>query len=185
MWMPLIDLLDLSTVPVRHLGLDLVIHPETVCCAPLFKDIEEITLTSFVTQRRVDLYWNTQVPSRRHSFRRMLTGARNIKRLTFWLEGNRDHTRAWAGLLFQDLHDILYMCHLEHVSCVVAGPDVSTSFDFVSGFLPILYEDNQFRGHRAANDVRKLMSILVLCCRNEENLCDTNCQTSISLIPTR
>jgi hypothetical protein len=49
--MRLSDFVDPSTVPVRNLGLDFMIWcPAVICCTPLSKDIEEITLTGFATQ---------------------------------------------------------------------------------------------------------------------------------------
>lgn len=165
------DFVDPSTVPVRNLGLHLMVwRPEVICCkSPLFKDIEEITLTGFTTWHRYTpleyryLGWE-------HCFDRLLASARNLKRLTFWFEAKREDAHSWAQGIFQEFHDTL--SRLEHVSCVAAGPDGSMSFDFVSGCLPIPHEDNRTRGHRAANDVRELMPIPVLCCRTEENLCD-------------
>ncbi|KAG2111861.1 hypothetical protein BD769DRAFT_64786 [Suillus cothurnatus] len=168
--MRLSDFVDPSTVPVRNLGLDFMIWcPAVICCTPLSKDIEEITLTGFATQSinpsgfYRTRYWKEQ-------FNRILADAPNLKRLTFWFEGKREDARSWAQLLFQEFHDTL--SRIEHVSCVFAGPDVSTTFDFLSGCLPITHEDDRTRGHRAANDVRELMPIPVLCCQSEENLCD-------------
>ncbi|KAG1835625.1 hypothetical protein EV424DRAFT_1639099 [Suillus variegatus] len=178
--MRLSDFIDPSTVPVKHLGLDFMIwRPRAICRAPLSKDIEEITLTGLVTQRRMIWPQNFGFPWWGDYFDRMIEEARNLKRLTFWFEGNREDARSWAQLLFQEFHDTL--SRLEHVSCVVAGPDISTTFDFSPGCLPISHENHRTRGHRAANDVRELMPVPVLCCWSEENLCDVNCEFNITL----
>ncbi|KAG2061187.1 hypothetical protein BDR06DRAFT_946595 [Suillus hirtellus] len=134
------------------------IDPSTV------PDIEEITLTGLVTQRQC--------------FNRMIADARHLKRLTFWFEGKREDTRPWAEFLFLEFYDTL--SRLEHVSCVVAGPHISRSFDFSSGYLPISH--HRTRGHRAANDVRELMPVPVLCCRSEENLCDVKCEFNVKFV---
>lgn len=110
----------------------------------------------------------------------LLKGITSLKRLTFWFEGQREDAHSWARLLFLKFHDTL--ARLEHVSCVDVGPGVSTSFDLSSGCFPILRsEDNRTRGHRAANDVRELMPIPVLCCDNEEGLCDAHSHWNLHL----
>ncbi|KAG1835652.1 hypothetical protein EV424DRAFT_1639113 [Suillus variegatus] len=172
------DFIDPSTVPVKNLGLDFMIWlPAEICCTPLSKDIEEITLTGLVTQRLIGRFG---IPLWRQYFNRMIADAQNLKRLTFWFEGKREDTRPWAQFLFLEFYDTL--SRLEHVSCVVAGPHISRSSDFSSGYLPISHEDHRTRGHRAANDVRELMPVPVLCCRSEENLCDVNCEFNVTFV---
>ncbi|KAG1879272.1 hypothetical protein C8R48DRAFT_829980 [Suillus tomentosus] len=172
------DFIDPSTVPVKNLGLDFMIWLlAEICCTPLSKDIEEITLTGLVTQRLIGRFG---IPLWRQYFNRMIADARNLKRLTFWFEGKCEDTRPWAEFLFLEFYDTL--SRLEHVSCVVAGPHISRTFDFSSGYLPISHEDHRTRGHRAANDVRELMPVPVLCCRSEENLCDVNCEFNVTFV---
>ncbi|KAG2115103.1 uncharacterized protein F5147DRAFT_676271 [Suillus discolor] len=157
------DFIDPSTVPVKNLGLDFMMRrPADMCRTPLSKDIEEITLTGLVTERLFTWPRNFGVPFWGH-FDRMIANARNLKRLTFWFEEQRENARSWAQLIFLVFQDTL--SRLEHVSCVFAGPDISTSFDFSSDdYLPISHEvqDDRTRGHRAANDVRELMPVQVL-----------------------
>ncbi|KAG2074236.1 hypothetical protein BDR04DRAFT_1229477 [Suillus decipiens] len=143
---------------------------------PLFEGIEEITLTGLVTQ-----FSNT------HSiYSRVVTDSRIAPSSGYWnvlVEkqccSNASRRAKFKKAHVLELHDTL--CRLEHVSCVAAGPDISTSFDFLPDCLPISHEDNRTRGHRAANDVREFMPIPVLCCESEENLCDKNNGFSFSL----
>ncbi|KAG2146099.1 uncharacterized protein EDB93DRAFT_1251067 [Suillus bovinus] len=181
--MRLRDFIDPSTILVKNLGLDLMIwEPVVIHCAPLSKDIEEITLTGLVAQQH-PTNWSQiyGIDCWRCHFDGMLAGAQNLKRLMFWFKGKHEDARSWAQLLFQEFHDTL--SRLEHVSCVVAGPDTSMLFDFLSGCPPIPHEDNRTRGHRAANDVWKLMLVPVLCCWTEENLCDIHSLWTMPLAP--
>lgn len=57
----------------------------------------------------------------------ILVSAPSLKRLTFWIEGECEDACQWARLVFQEFHDKLF--RLEQVSCVINGPDMSTSFD--------------------------------------------------------
>lgn len=106
-----------------------------------------------------------------------------LKRLTFWMKGECEDACRWARLLFQEFHDKL--SRLEQVSCVTNGPDMSTSFDFFEenmGCLPIgPHEDNRTRGHRAANDIRELMQVPVLCCWTEKELCHRKTNITLQL----
>ncbi|KAG2135708.1 uncharacterized protein EDB93DRAFT_820990 [Suillus bovinus] len=157
---------------IRNLGLDLVQwSPYNNFQHPLIsKHVEEVTLTGFATQ---DLDPSSGLEFRDWvvHLRVMLKRIPNLKRLTFWFEGKHEDASSWARLLFLEFYNIL--SELEHVSCVVAGPEVSTTFDFSSHHFPLPFsQDNRTRGHRAANDVRELMPMPILCCRNEELLCD-------------
>lgn len=75
-----------------------------------------------------------------------------------------------------EVHHILAsaLSRLEQVSCLTNGPDMSTSCDFFEedmGRLPSgPHEDNRTRGHRAANTIRELMPVPVLCCWTEKEL---------------
>jgi hypothetical protein len=58
---------------------------------------------------------------------------------------------------------------------------MSTSFDFM-GCLPIgPREDNRTRGHRAANDIRELIPVPMLCCRTEKDLCHRKTNMTLQL----
>ncbi|KAG1872341.1 hypothetical protein DFJ58DRAFT_910646 [Suillus subalutaceus] len=180
------DIVSHSTVPVRHVGLDLTIWPLSVLHEPralLPKHVEEITLTGFATGRPFTIgglrIWDWE-----YDVHLILASTPSLKRLTFWMEGEREDARVWARLLFQEFHDKL--SHLEQVSCVIAGPDMSTSFDFFEekpGCLLIgPHEDNQTRGHRAANDIRELMPFPIFCCRTgEKDLCDRKVGKTLQL----
>ncbi|KAG1884974.1 hypothetical protein F4604DRAFT_1728744 [Suillus subluteus] len=179
------DIVSHSTVPVRNLGLDLTIWPLPLLYNPhaQLPNVEEITLTGFTTGRRfvaggLGIWeWGDDV-------HRILANAPSLKRLTFWMEGEREDACTWAQLLFQEFHDKL--SHLEQVSCMIVGPDMSTSFDFFEekpGCLVIgPHEDNQTRGHRAAHDIRELMPVPILCCwTGEKDLCDRKTWRSLQL----
>ncbi|KAG2342139.1 hypothetical protein BDR05DRAFT_366107 [Suillus weaverae] len=113
----------------------------------------------------------------------ILASTPSLKRPTFQMEGEREDAHEWTRLLFQEFHDKL--SRLEQVSCVIAGPDMSTSFDFIeenSGCLPIgPHEDDRTRGHRPANDVRELIPVPALCCWTGKNLCDRKINMSLQL----
>ncbi|KAG2037745.1 hypothetical protein BDR03DRAFT_1091576 [Suillus americanus] len=180
------DVVGHSTVPVRNLGLDFTIwslsvhNPRSL----LPKHVEEITLTGFATGRPftsggVGPGWNWE-----DGIHLLLASTPSLRRLTFWMEGERDDAREWARLLFQEFHDQL--SRLEHVSCMIAGSDMSTSFDFFeekSGcLLTGPHEDNRTRGHRAAHDIREFMPVPVLCCwMGDRGLCDRKTGKSIQL----
>lgn len=55
----------------------------------------------------------------------ILASTPSLKRPTFQMEGEREDAHEWTRLLFQEFHDKL--SRLEQVSCVIAGPDMSTS----------------------------------------------------------
>ncbi|KAG1822926.1 uncharacterized protein BJ212DRAFT_1296857 [Suillus subaureus] len=166
-----------STVPVRNLGLDLTIWPLSVLYNPrglLPNHVEEITLTGFATGRPF-ISGEHGMSHWIYDVHRILGSTPSLKRLTFWMEGEREDACGWAQLLFQEFHDEL--SRLEQVSCVIAGPDMSTSFDFFDDKSGCLLtgprEDNQTRSHRAVNDIRELMPLPILCCSmGEKGHCD-------------
>ncbi|KAG2362369.1 hypothetical protein BDR07DRAFT_1484823 [Suillus spraguei] len=96
------------------------------------------------------------------------------------LTGKREDAYSWARLLFLAFYDTV--SRLEHVSCVVVGPDVKTTFEYSPDCIPIhRSEDNRTRGHRAANDVWELMPLPVACCWRNDDLCDAYSRETLQL----